>query len=120
MDQRDLFSTAEETAIKGQVYEPHFLSITEEAALIDEIRKLPLKEAEYKQFRAKRRIQSYGGRYDFSANRLLEAEPIAAFLHPLLERVAVWTEHAADSFTQALVAEYAPGTQLGWHRDVPH
>jgi alkylated DNA repair dioxygenase AlkB len=120
MTQNDLFSIAGDALIRGYVYEPHFLSEAEELALIDEIGKLPLEEAEYKQFRAKRRIQSYGGRYDFSANRLLEAEPIAAFLHPLRERVGDWTACPATDFTQALVAEYAPGTQLGWHRDVPY
>jgi alkylated DNA repair dioxygenase AlkB len=118
MTQEDAFAIAGDALVRGYVYQPHFLSQTEEAALIDEIRKLPLKEAEYKQFHAKRRIQSYGGRYDFSANRLLEAEPIAAFLRPLRRRVADWTARSAEDFTQALVAEYAPGTQLGWHRDV--
>lgn len=120
MTQQDAFAVAGGALIKGFVYEPLFLSEAEEAALIDQIRKLPLKEAEYKQYQAKRRIHSYGGRYDFSANRLLAAEPIAAFLHPLRQRVARWTGHAPEDFAQALVAEYAPGTQLGWHRDVPH
>jgi alkylated DNA repair dioxygenase AlkB len=120
MTQNDAFAIAGDTLIRGYIYQPHFLSEAEQLALIDEIRKLPLKEAEYKQFRAKRRIHSYGGRYDFSANRLLEAEPIATFLHPLRARVADWTARPAADFTQALVAEYAPGTQLGWHRDVPY
>ena len=119
MAQKDAFPPAAGTFIQGYVYEPDFLSEGEEAALIDQVRKLPLKEAEYKQFQAKRRIHSYGGRYDFSANRLLESEPIAPFLYPLRERVARWTAHAATDFAQALVAEYSPGTQLGWHRDVP-
>jgi len=119
MTQEDAFAVAGDSLVRGFVYEPHFLSATEETALIDQVRRLPLQEAEYKQFRAKRRIQSYGARYDFSANRLMAAEPIAAFLHPLLGHVAEWTGCPAEDFTQALVAEYAPGTQLGWHRDVP-
>jgi alkylated DNA repair dioxygenase AlkB len=119
MTQDDPFAIAGDALVRGFIYEPHFISQPEEAALIDEIRQLPLKEAEYRQFHAKRRIKSYGGQYDFSANRLLEAEPIAPFLHPLLQRVAQWTGRSPEDFTQALVAEYAPGTQLGWHRDVP-
>lgn len=115
----DLFAIAGDTLVRGYVYEAQFLSAEEESALIDTIRTLPLKEAEYKQFHAKRRILSYGGRYDFSAGRLLEAEPIPAFLRPLLRRVAHWTARSAEEFTQILIAEYAPGTQLGWHRDVP-
>lgn len=118
MTQNVLFPSAVVAPVSGYVYQPEFLSRPEEAALIREIRALSLEEAEYKQFRAKRRIKSYGGRYDFSANRLLEAEPIAPFLHPLRERVADWTARPAEDFGQALVAEYASGTQLGWHRDV--
>ena len=118
MTQEDAFAIAGDALVRDYVYEPHFLSEAEETALIAEIRQLPLQEAEYKQFHAKRRIQSYGGRYDFSANQLLDAEPIAPFLHPLRGRVAHWTGRCAEDFIQALVAEYAPGTQLGWHRDV--
>jgi hypothetical protein len=99
MAQEDAFAVAGDSLVRGYVYEPHFLSATEEAALIDHIRRLPLKEAEYKQFRAKRRIQSYGARYDFSANQLTAAEPIAAFLHPLLGRVADWMGRSAEDVT---------------------
>jgi alkylated DNA repair dioxygenase AlkB len=105
--------------VRGYFYEPEFLSEAEEAELIANIQALPLQEAEYKQFRARRRIKSFGSRYDFSTYRLLEAEQIAAFLHPLRVRVADWTGQSAERFTQVLVAEYATGTQLGWHRDVP-
>jgi len=119
MTQEDLFAISGSTIVRGFFYEAHFLTAAEEALLLAEIKKLPLQEAEYRQYRAKRRIQSYGGRYDYSANRLLPGEPIAEFLRPLRERVGRWTAHAAKDFTQALVAEYSSGTQLGWHRDVP-
>jgi alkylated DNA repair dioxygenase AlkB len=120
MIQNAAFPIAADSVVRGYVYEPEFLSQAEEAALVEKIQALPLQEAEYKQFRAKRRVKSYGGRYDYSANRLLEAEPIAAFLRPLRARVADWAERPAEHFARALVAEYAPGTQLGWHRDVPN
>jgi alkylated DNA repair dioxygenase AlkB len=80
---------------------------------------LPLAPAEYKEFRAKRRVASYGGRYDFSAQRLRDAEPIPAFLEPLRRRIATWAGRPAESFSHALIAEYTEGTRLGWHRDVP-
>ena len=106
--QPDPFAVAGDALVRGFIYQPLFLSEAEEATLIDEIRELPLKEAEYKQFHAKRRIHSYGGSYDFSTNRLLEAEPIAPFLHPLRARIAAWASRSAQDFAQALVAEYAP------------
>ena len=34
-------------------------------------------------------------------------------------KAAAWAQLPAEGFTDALIAEYAPGTQLGWHRDVP-
>jgi alkylated DNA repair dioxygenase AlkB len=118
MKQTSLFETVDALP-QGFEYRPEFLSPEEEAHLIEKIRSLPLKEAAYKEFVARRRIVSYGGRYDFSAQELLPAGPIPEFLHPLRERVARWVELPANSFNHALVTEYAPGTQLGWHRDVP-
>jgi alkylated DNA repair dioxygenase AlkB len=120
MAQQTLFPVDGEAFARGYAYEADFLSPAEESALIAEIRHLPLEEAEYKQFRAKRRIVSYGGRYDFTSQKLNEGAPIAPFLLPLRARAAAWAGVPAENFTHALVAEYSPGTQLGWHRDVPN
>ena len=38
---------------------------------------------------------------------------------PFIERVASWLGVAPTRFCHLLVAEYRPGTALGWHRDVP-
>lgn len=103
----------------GMRLQNEFISAVEEAELIAAIREQPLKEAQYRQFTARRRIVSFGGRYDFSSQELLPAGPIPPFLHPIRERVARWTQIPAERFTHALIAEYQPGTQLGWHRDVP-
>jgi alkylated DNA repair dioxygenase AlkB len=117
--QGDLFASVAPTFARGYAYEPEFLSKAEEAGLISEIERLPLKQAEYKGFLAHRRIVSYGGRYDFSAQRLQPGEPIAPFLHPLRARAAAWAGSLADELTHALIAQYPRGSQLGWHRDVP-
>src|SRR6478735_8316409 len=66
----------------GMLYQPDFITHDEEAALLDEIVRLPLAEAKYKQYTAKRRIMSYGASYDFSSNELLPAGPIPLFLIP--------------------------------------
>jgi alkylated DNA repair dioxygenase AlkB len=101
------------------VYEEEFLSRAEETALLEEISRLPLEEAQYKAYTARRRIVSFGAEYDFARNRLDEGPPIPDFLLPLREKVAQRTGIAAESFGHALVTEYRPGTPLGWHRDVP-
>ena len=118
MKQGELFGILPNLPV-GMVYEPDFITREQEAALLSEIKNLPLHEAKYKEYTAKRRIVSYGGSYDFSSNELIPAGPIPPFLHPLRERIAGWTELPASRFTHALIAEYATGTQLGWHRDVP-
>jgi alkylated DNA repair dioxygenase AlkB len=104
---------------RGYVYESDFLSREEESELLGQIEGLPFSRARYKQFLAYRRIVSYGGSYDFSSRRLKTAEPIADFLHPLRARAAAWAGCAAEDFTHGLVTEYSPGTELGWHRDLP-
>ena len=104
---------------EGLAYEAEFLSVDEEAALVEVIRALPLHAAKYKEYTARRRVASFGGSYDFDANKLLPAQPLVAALHPLRARVARWAGVAPEALAHVLVAEYAPGTPLGWHRDVP-
>jgi len=117
--QGELFGTASPLP-EGMVYRTDFITPEEEAALLEEIRNLPLQEAQYKQFTAKRRIMTYGASYDFSNNELLPAGPIPEFLHPLRARFAQWVGVPASEFTYSVIAEYKLGTQLGWHRDLPH
>lgn len=117
-DQSELFETSNALPA-GFVYREDFLSSAEELALLREISALPLQEARYKQWTAKRRTVSFGGQYDFTRNRLDPAQPVPEFLHPLRQRVSNWTAIPASEFGQAMIAEYGPGTQLGWHRDVP-
>ncbi len=57
-------------------YAEDFLSAEEEAALLTHIAALPLAHAEYLQYTARRRIVSYGGRYDFAHKHMLPGPPI--------------------------------------------
>ena len=125
-DQPDLFASAADSATAnspalppGMVYEREFLSRDEEAHWIALVQSMPLAPMRYKGYSARRRVVSFGGSYDFDANRLNEAAPIPHSLEPLREKAAKWLGIAAADFSQVLVAEYAPGTPLGWHRDVP-
>lgn len=104
---------------EGFVYRLDFLAEDDEAALLDAIRSLPLAEARYREFTAKRRIASFGLGYDFTSNRPLPAPPLPPFLEPLRARLATLAGLAESELRQCTVAEYRPGTQLGWHRDVP-
>jgi alkylated DNA repair dioxygenase AlkB len=120
--QGDLFAGEASAALvlpEGMRFEHDFLSEPEEAALVAIIERLPLANMKYQQFTALRRVMSYGGQYDFSAQRLNTAEPLPDWLDPLRRRAGTWAGIPPERFTHALVAEYQPGTPLGWHRDVP-
>lgn len=117
--QTELFEPAAPVLPEGMRYEPEFLTQAEEQALVALAQSLRLQEMNYKGYTARRRVASYGGSYDFDANRLREAQTLPPSLEPLRDKVAAWLGIASGDFTQALVAEYRPGTPLGWHRDVP-
>jgi alkylated DNA repair dioxygenase AlkB len=116
VEQQDLFAGG---LPDGLVYCADRLTSDEERELLETIRGLPLAEARYKTFTAKRRIASFGSGYDFTTNAPLPAPPLPPALHPLRARVSQWSGVPADELVQCTVAEYRPGTQLGWHRDVP-
>jgi alkylated DNA repair dioxygenase AlkB len=103
----------------GLTYRCDFIDRDEERAMLGHIRALPLREAQYRQYTARRRTVNYGFSYDFQHLEAKPAAPIPEFLAPLRARAAQWAGVASQDFVQALVAEYTPGTPLGWHRDVP-
>lgn len=121
-EQGDLFGSAAAARPDlppGFIYREDFITAEEEAGLLAHIARLPLSESRYHQWTAKRRTVSYGGSYDFSHQSMGPADPVPEFLHALRARLAAWAGVAPEQFSYGLVTEYRPGTQLGWHRDVP-
>jgi alkylated DNA repair dioxygenase AlkB len=118
MKQGELFTEAPPLP-QGLAYAAEFVTSAEEAGVLEAIRELPLREARYKGYTAKRRIASFGSQYDFESNERLPAPSMPGFLVPLREKAARWAGVSAARFAHALVSEYRPGTALGWHRDVP-
>jgi len=104
----------------GWDYQPDFISESEEAELLAVIATLPLHEAIYKGYTARRRVAHFGTAYDFDDNRLLPGPPLPEALEPLRDKAAAWVGEAPEALSSALVAEYRPGVPLGWHRDVPY
>jgi alkylated DNA repair dioxygenase AlkB len=118
LEQGELFDAAARLP-EGLEYRPGFLSTAEEAGLLAQIARLPLHEALYKSYVARRRIASFGSQYDFDAGALGAAPDMPAFLAPLRDKAAAWLGLPAADLAHALLTEYRPGTALGWHRDVP-
>jgi alkylated DNA repair dioxygenase AlkB len=119
MKQADFIGKPPAQLPDGFVYEPDFLSVVEESSLLEVIRSLQFQEAQYRQWQAKRRVVSYGGRYDFTYGALQDAPPVPEFLYPLRARIADWAEIQPSELRHAMISEYRPGTPLEWHRDAP-
>ena len=103
----------------GFEYQPQIISPTEEAELARAIATLPLEAFRFQGFVAKRRVMSFGWRYDFDRARFEQTDPIPEFLLPLRARAAAFAGLGSDDLAHALVTGYAPGTPIGWHRDRP-
>jgi alkylated DNA repair dioxygenase AlkB len=103
----------------GFRYRTGILEVGEERELVERIRGLPLSEFEFHGYLAKRRVVYFGYEYRYDENALRAAAEIPGFLLPLRARAAEFAARPAEDLVHAMVAEYRPGTQIGWHRDKP-
>ena len=102
---------------EGFRYRPELVSRDQERRLLARFPTLDLKEFEFHGFLGKRRVASFGLRYDFAEHALHKAPDIPGFLWPLRAKAAAFAGIAATELQHALVTEYAPGATIGWHRD---
>lgn len=117
MSQQDLFAEPPPDLPPGLRYEPALLDAEAAGLFTGRIAELPFKEFEFHGFVGKRRVVSFGWKYDFSAERVEKIADMPAFLLPLRERAAAFAGLAPDALEQALVTEYQPGAAIGWHKD---
>jgi alkylated DNA repair dioxygenase AlkB len=104
----------------GLRYEPEFISEAIENELVSRISELPLQPFQFGAFEGKRRVASFGFRYDYEVRKLREADPIPTWLTPIIASVEKFGELPAGSVRQILCTEYDVGVGIGWHRDKPH
>jgi hypothetical protein len=86
-DQLDLFKLDPATPA-GFRYRPDLIAEEEERVLVREIERLPFKAFEFHGFFGKRRVVSFGGRYDFGESRLREAQAIPELFHAVRDTAA--------------------------------
>ena len=104
----------------GFAYRDTVLSAADEADLVRRIETLPFEPFEFHGYLGKRRVVSFGWRYDYAGHALGESTAAPDFLLPLREAAAAtFAGLEADGLRQILVTEYAPGAGIGWHRDKP-
>ena len=117
-DQLDIFGApAAPTLPDGFRYQPELISRDAERALLEAIGALPLREFRFHGYVGKRRVVSYGWRYDFATETLHEADDMPPFLAALRGPAAAFAGIAPERLRQVLVTEYGAGAGIGWHRD---
>jgi alkylated DNA repair dioxygenase AlkB len=117
-EQLTLFSQTS-GAPEGLLYTAEFISPALERELIDHVAALPLQPFQFGAFEGKRRVASFGFRYDYTLQRLQPAEPIPTWLGPLIDAVEAFGGPSTQ-ISQVLCTEYDVGVGIGWHRDKPH
>jgi alkylated DNA repair dioxygenase AlkB len=105
-------------APEGLRYAADFISSELERELIARITALPLQPFQFGQYQGKRRVASFGFRYDYTERRLREADLIPDWLGPVIERVEAFGGPRTE-IAQVLCTEYDNGVGIGWHRDKP-
>jgi alkylated DNA repair dioxygenase AlkB len=102
---------------EGFRYQADLISPEEERTLLEAFHGLDFKEFEFQGFLGKRRVVSFGWRYDFNTREVQQAETMPAFLLPLRDKAAGLAVIPPADFQHALVTEYSAGAAIGWHRD---
>jgi alkylated DNA repair dioxygenase AlkB len=116
--QQDLFDGLSPSPFpQGFRYFEDAITPEQESSLLSQIAGLPFKEFQFHGFEGKRRVVSFGWRYDYSQNRALPADPIPDFLINAYHQIQSTAGFRLPGLQQALVTEYAPGAPIGWHKD---
>jgi alkylated DNA repair dioxygenase AlkB len=102
---------------EGFKYQPDVISRDQEKTLIAQIEPLPFKEFQFHGYVGKRRVVSFGWKYDYTARMIRQSADIPDFIFPIRDIVARFAELEPESLRQVLVTEYSPGSAIGWHRD---
>ena len=116
MEQIDLFEVARGLP-QGFRYQPDLITTDEEAYLLESLRHLAFKEFHFRGYVGKRRVASFGWRYDFEGAGLTKAEPVPAFLLALGRQAASFAGTEPEALEHVLVTEYPVGAAIGWHKD---
>jgi len=102
---------------EGFRYGADIIDAAEEKVLLQAFQSLAFKEFEFHGFIGKRRVVSFGWRYDFNGGGLRKTEDMPSFLLNVREKAAAFAQISASDLQQVLVTEYRPAAAIGWHKD---
>ena len=105
--------------VSGFRYREKLFDDATEADLISKIATLPFAPFAFKGFTGLRQTIAFGSGYDFTHNRVEEAQALPSWLEPLWASAGAFAGVDPAVLAQTLVSEYQPGAGIGWHRDRP-
>jgi len=104
--------------LEGFRYQPELIESSAEDVLVARVQELPFQKFEFHGYKGKRRVVSFGWKYEFSGGgQLRKADEIPEFLLELRSAAASFAVLEPDAFQHVLVTEYGTGAGIGWHRD---
>lgn len=106
-------------APEGFRYQADFVTPREEQTLADHLAALDFEPFQFRGYEGRRRVVSFGWRYDFNGPGLVEAEPMPEWLLPIRDRAAAFAGLPGEAFAHVLINEYREGAPIGWHKDRP-
>jgi alkylated DNA repair dioxygenase AlkB len=113
----DLFGIGS-TRPAGLRYLPDLLDEREEQQLAQRIAEQNLAPFEFHGFLGKRRVISFGHRYQFGdGGGLKKGDEVPSFLLPIRNKVTSAFDLDPAKLVQVLLTEYAAGAAIGWHKD---
>jgi alkylated DNA repair dioxygenase AlkB len=104
---------------EGLRYVDDFLTAEDEEHLLCRVAALPLQPFQFAPFEGKRRVASFGYRYDYHLQKLKPAEPFPPWLQEVVSRIEAFGGEET-TIAQVLCTEYDAGVGIGWHRDKAH
>ena len=104
---------------EGFRYNPNLIDAGTERSVLRELQRLEFSPFQFHGFEGKRRVVSFGWRYDFNSGGLQKTLEFPGFLIPLRNAAAASFGLEGPALQQALLIEYGPGASIGWHKDRP-
>lgn len=104
---------------EGFRYQPELIDAEQESALLAELERLSFSPFQFHGFEGKRRVVSFGWRYDFNGAGLQETDDIPPFLLSLRRSAAERFALRESLLQQVLLTHYPAGATIGWHKDRP-
>ena len=103
----------------GFSYQNDFISVEEEEQLVQTIKQFDLKNMQFHEYEAKRKVISFGSGWSFTEQQLKQGTPIPEAFEFLVVKIANQLAVSKEQIAQFLITEYPVGSVINWHRDAP-